>query len=124
MENVHQIPEKYILKRWSANAKDRVVTDDNGEQLRENCHTLLTLRYSILCHEAINVATTGASSIDIFEVARQGLRRTMCEVETVKKKQSTNNRKDCPMNEKNVNNQAENIVERLCSWPNFVTCLI
>ena len=63
METVHQIPEQYTLKRWSADAKDGVVTDDNGEQLRENCHAPLSLRYSILCHEAINVATTGASSI-------------------------------------------------------------
>ena len=43
--------------------------------------------------------------LEVFDVARQGLK-----LETVKKKQSTNNRNDCPMNEKNVNNQAENIV--------------
>nr|DAD47716.1 TPA_asm: hypothetical protein HUJ06_017653 [Nelumbo nucifera] len=83
--NVHYIPPQYILNRWTKDAKCGAVVYQKGEQLQVGSQ----VRYSNLCHQAINVAIKGASSKEIYKVAKFSLQRAQSEVENAMRRQAT-----------------------------------
>ncbi|XP_058105724.1 protein FAR1-RELATED SEQUENCE 5-like [Magnolia sinica] len=72
--NIFTIPPHYILKRWTKNAKSEVVLDQYGDEMQANCHERTTLRYNILCREALKFIEEAALSTDVFNVAMGAIR--------------------------------------------------
>ncbi|KAF9626387.1 hypothetical protein IFM89_033206 [Coptis chinensis] len=79
--DVLNLPEKYVLKRWTKDAKSGSVTTKDGEEMVDDCHASVTIRFSQLCREAINIATKGASSVKAFKVAMKGFYNLLKKVE-------------------------------------------
>lgn len=93
---VNMLPSRYILKRWTRNAKDegisginqRVVKDeekDDSQSNSQDCQQSLTWRYNSLCREAIKFAEDGATSMAIYNVAIRALQEAAKKVTTEKK---------------------------------------
>ncbi|XAR60253.1 hypothetical protein NMG60_11033535 [Bertholletia excelsa] len=80
--NVLTLPSHYILKRWTRNSKSGVGSDD---QLEIQGQESLTLRYNILCREAIKYAEDGAITTETFNAALAALREGGKKVASVKK---------------------------------------
>ncbi|XP_065865854.1 protein FAR1-RELATED SEQUENCE 3 isoform X2 [Euphorbia lathyris] len=81
--NVLQLPEHYILNRWTRNAKNGAAVDERGGELHGQ--ESLTIRYNNLCREAIKYAEEGATALDTYNVAMGALREGGKKVAVVKK---------------------------------------
>lgn len=71
--NVFTLPQGYILKRWTRNAKEEAMLD-LGTELQGNSQKIRNLQYNILYQEAIKCAEEGIASDQIFKVALNALR--------------------------------------------------
>ncbi|KAF9602069.1 hypothetical protein IFM89_024836 [Coptis chinensis] len=78
-------PEKYVLKRWTKDAKSGSVTTKYGEEMLDDYHVSVTVRFSQLCRKAVHIATKGASSLKAFKVAMKGFYNLLKEVEATLK---------------------------------------
>ncbi|KAG0470202.1 hypothetical protein HPP92_016902 [Vanilla planifolia] len=70
--DVRVLPEHYILKRWTKDAKNGFVLDECA-------------RYSDLVCHVIRYAKEGSTSLDVFNVAKQALQMAFAEVLAAKK---------------------------------------
>ncbi|XP_020531997.1 protein FAR1-RELATED SEQUENCE 5 isoform X1 [Amborella trichopoda] len=77
MKNVMELPSHYIVKRWTRNATNGPVFDENGVELQAESHTSRILRYNELCRLAIKCATEGAANKDVFNFAMRTLRKAL-----------------------------------------------
>lgn len=71
--NVFTLPQGYILKRWTRNAKEEAMLD-LGTELQGNSQKIRNLQYNILYQEAVRCAEEGMASDQIFKVALNALR--------------------------------------------------
>ncbi|KAF9591785.1 hypothetical protein IFM89_007115, partial [Coptis chinensis] len=95
VEDVHKLPTHYVIKRWmDRDAKLGSVIDAHGEEMQADCHETVTIRYSKLCQEAVNIAAKGSTSKDIYLVAIQILQNARKEVEAAYKQMSVGSNKD------------------------------
>ncbi|KAF6171964.1 hypothetical protein GIB67_029382 [Kingdonia uniflora] len=81
--NIHEIPSKYILARWTKDAKARIVRDEASKTILVNCNTSLSLRYNELCAQAIKITTKGTIIEEVHTVAMRVLNNGLKEVELV-----------------------------------------
>lgn len=65
--NVKLIPENYILKRWTRDAKSEIVEDFNGKTIVENPKLDCTNRYWVLARKLLKLA---ARASDFEEVSQ------------------------------------------------------
>ncbi|XP_016649080.1 PREDICTED: protein FAR1-RELATED SEQUENCE 5-like [Prunus mume] len=79
--NVFTLPQCYILKRWTRNAKEEVMLDLLPcVELQANSQKGRNLQYNILYQEAIKCAEEGMASDQIFKVALNALREARVKI--------------------------------------------
>ncbi|KAI5340854.1 hypothetical protein L3X38_020128 [Prunus dulcis] len=79
--NVFILPQCYILKRWTRNAKEEVMLDLLPcVELKANSQKGRNLQYNILYQEAIKCAEEGMASDQIFKVALNALREARVKI--------------------------------------------
>ncbi|KAF9615216.1 hypothetical protein IFM89_022478, partial [Coptis chinensis] len=83
--DVLHLPHQYILKRWTRDAKSESVISKEGWEIVANCHRANTNIFSSLCFEVVNIATKGATSIEVYKVAMSGFHQVLKEVESTMK---------------------------------------
>lgn len=76
MTNVLTLPSHYILRRWTKTAKSSAGSDDRIVELHSQ--ESLTLRYSNLCREAIRCAEEGAVTVETYNAAVIGHKKSWC----------------------------------------------
>ncbi|KAI9115201.1 hypothetical protein K1719_013520 [Acacia pycnantha] len=81
--NVLTLPPRYILKRWTRNAKFNMQSDD--QILDSHAIETLTLRFNSICHEAIKLAEEGAAGVETYNAAMNALREGVKKIAVVKK---------------------------------------
>ncbi|CAA7400406.1 unnamed protein product [Spirodela intermedia] len=79
------LPEGYILRRWTRNAKSNALLLEHGAALQNSNHKTLSLRCNDLCRDAIRYAEEGVASAVVYKVAKTALRRAFSEVLAAKK---------------------------------------
>ncbi|KAF9611549.1 hypothetical protein IFM89_032949 [Coptis chinensis] len=94
VEDVRKLPTHYIIKRWTRDAKLGSIIDAHGEEMQADCHETVTITYSKLCQEAINIATKGSTSKEMYLVTIQILQNARKEVEAAYKQMSIGSNKD------------------------------
>lgn len=84
--NVFILPQRYILKRWTRNAKDEAMLDAlPSVETQGNSQKGKNLQYNILYQEAIKCAEEGLASDHIFKVALNALREARINIIGAKK---------------------------------------
>ncbi|KAF6143952.1 hypothetical protein GIB67_017560 [Kingdonia uniflora] len=78
--NIHEILSKYILARWTKDVKAGIVRDEVGKTILANCNANLSLRYNVLCAQAIKITTKGAINEEVYAVAMRVLKNGLEEV--------------------------------------------
>ncbi|KAK4859046.1 hypothetical protein QYF36_025931 [Acer negundo] len=71
--NVLTLPSRYVLKRWTRNAKSGVTLEDHTSNFFDGSKESLTVRYNNLRHEALKYVDEGCKSLDIYNVAMGAL---------------------------------------------------
>ncbi|KAK1586270.1 hypothetical protein Q3G72_000647 [Acer saccharum] len=71
--NVLTLPSRYVLKRWTRNAKSGVTLEDHTSNYFDGSKESLTVRYNNLRHEALKYVDEGCKSLDIYNVAMGAL---------------------------------------------------
>ncbi|KAI3885379.1 hypothetical protein MKX03_035902 [Papaver bracteatum] len=83
VEDVQNLLPQYILRRWTKDAKIGPLVTDEDEETQSIRNKAVSVRYNKLCQEALNVAAKGATSVEAYMVAINGLHNTLNEVETM-----------------------------------------
>ncbi|KAK9285282.1 hypothetical protein L1049_024472 [Liquidambar formosana] len=83
--NVLTLPSRYVLKRWTRNAKSGVILEERATDLLNSSRDSLTVRYNNLRHEALKYVDEGVKTIDIYNVAMGALREAANKVALAKK---------------------------------------
>lgn len=83
--NVLTLPNHYILKRWTKNAKSGVVWDEHTLGLPNDSQDSSAVRYDNLRREAIKYVEEGAESVRVYNVAMDALHEAASEVTAAKK---------------------------------------
>ncbi|XP_057247363.1 protein FAR-RED IMPAIRED RESPONSE 1-like [Beta vulgaris subsp. vulgaris] len=78
--NIKLIPEKYILKRWTREARSGVVQDRCGRIVLEDPRLEATLRYRALCRKFLKVACQAYSFVEVSSLVDNGLDNIIVEV--------------------------------------------
>lgn len=79
------LPEDYVLRRWTRNAKSNALLLEHGAALQNSNPKTLSLRCNDLCRDAIRYAEEGVTSAVVYKVAKTALRRAFSEVLAAKK---------------------------------------
>lgn len=67
---VKQIPDQYVLKRWTKNARlENVVQDMHGHEIEENPRLKQDSRYRFLCYKLTQIAARASKSDKAYELA-------------------------------------------------------
>ncbi|KAI4385412.1 hypothetical protein MLD38_003440 [Melastoma candidum] len=82
VSNILTLPEHYIVKRWTRNAKVAVGLNDTDELLGMDT---LTARYNVLCREAMKYAEDGAAAMETYNVALDALKDVGRKISAIKK---------------------------------------
>uniref|UniRef100_A0A0A9DED4 Protein FAR1-RELATED SEQUENCE n=1 Tax=Arundo donax TaxID=35708 RepID=A0A0A9DED4_ARUDO len=69
------LPDKYILKRWTRNAKSDILSP-----VPRNSRGPLAWRCNDLCRDAIRFAEEGATSAEIYKIAKEVLHKAFTEI--------------------------------------------
>ncbi|KAJ7959449.1 Protein FAR1-RELATED SEQUENCE 5 [Quillaja saponaria] len=64
--DIKLIPNQYILKRWTREAKNGVVQDVEGRIVRENCNLDMTERYRMLCPKLVKLASRASDCEEAY----------------------------------------------------------
>lgn len=83
--NVLTLPSRYVLKRWTRNARSGVILEDCGNGLFNSTRESLAVRYNNLRHEALKYVDEGVKSPEIYNVAMSALEEAGNKVAFVKK---------------------------------------
>lgn len=89
-KNVLMLPPKFVLKRWTRNAKTAGggTFPESAFGLPSNYKDSLTVRHNNLHQEAMKFVEEGAKSIHIYNVAMSALRKASKQVASSKNKNS------------------------------------
>ncbi|KAF7148989.1 hypothetical protein RHSIM_Rhsim03G0106600 [Rhododendron simsii] len=82
-KNVVTIPDRYILKRWTMNAKSGNKTTTLASSIQDDPKAMMGIRYKELCRLHTQLATRAAESDKAYEIALDGLHKILEEVETI-----------------------------------------
>lgn len=82
--NVLSLPSRYVLKRWTRNAKSGIVLEDRAGDLLTTPRESLTGHYDNLRHEALKYVNEGVQTVETYNVAMDALREAANKVALVK----------------------------------------
>ncbi|KAF7839313.1 protein FAR1-RELATED SEQUENCE 5-like isoform X2 [Senna tora] len=77
------IPPKYILKRWTNNARSGCVLDNNGHIIKEDPKLVVTNRFNDLCRNAVEIASMASESADASTFLAKKLVELSVEVDKI-----------------------------------------
>ncbi|XP_057948287.1 protein FAR1-RELATED SEQUENCE 5-like isoform X2 [Malania oleifera] len=85
--NVLTFPLRYVMKRWTRNAKSGVILEEHSRNLLNSSTSQesLTVRYNNLRHEALKYVDQGVTTMDIYNVAMGALQEATNKVVHAKK---------------------------------------
>ncbi|KAJ6369113.1 hypothetical protein OIU78_001476 [Salix suchowensis] len=83
--NVLTLPSRYILKRWTRNAKSNVILEERPTDIYTGYLESHTVRYNTLRHEAFKFVEEGSKSLDTYNVAMGVLQEATTRVALAKK---------------------------------------
>ncbi|KAK2965743.1 hypothetical protein RJ640_003281 [Escallonia rubra] len=111
-KNIKIIALQYILKRWTKDAKDAIVSDYRGAQVQGN-YQESGKQYSYLSHDFQELVTLAAENEDVYTYVHQNLSKLLKDLEEMKKTYcsstldpDTNTQDDLPRNMPQLNNGA------------------
>ncbi|PKA66735.1 Protein FAR1-like sequence 5 [Apostasia shenzhenica] len=79
------LPEDYIMKRWTRNAKSSIFSFEQFTSVLSNSYGALTLRFSDLFRDVIRFAEEGAASAVMYKIAKEALQNAFNEIFAVKR---------------------------------------
>lgn len=79
------LPENYILRRWTKNAKCSLLLSEHNAPFPPDCLKAFKWRCNDLCRDAIRYAEEGATSTLIYKVAKDALQKAFSDVFASKK---------------------------------------
>ena len=79
--NIKHLPERYILKRWTRDARSGIIQDMNGREIVENPKLDATLWYKNLCKIFIPLASRAADFEDGYLLVEETLHTASKQVE-------------------------------------------
>uniref|UniRef100_A0A1D1XKM7 Protein FAR1-RELATED SEQUENCE n=1 Tax=Anthurium amnicola TaxID=1678845 RepID=A0A1D1XKM7_9ARAE len=85
MVDLRMLPEEYFLQRWTRNAKSGDFLDERPVEVQTSSQETITSRYNDLCHDANKLSEKGASSVDIYKIAKDALQKAFTEVLSAEK---------------------------------------
>lgn len=78
--NIFTIPPHYILKRWTKDAKSRLVLNDCHVRASHDLSESMIVRYNDLCQLSIKFAAEAALSLESYNVALSSLQEALGKV--------------------------------------------
>ncbi|KAK9291910.1 hypothetical protein L1049_019861 [Liquidambar formosana] len=81
--NIKVVPSRYILKRWTKDARIDNVRDSSERAVQENPKLLAASRYKDLCHSILKISSRAAESEEAFQYASRQLDEVMQGVEKI-----------------------------------------
>ncbi|KAJ7944011.1 Protein FAR1-RELATED SEQUENCE like [Quillaja saponaria] len=82
--NVLTLPSRYILKRWTRNAKSGVILEEHASELLNSARESLTIRYNNLRRDALKYVDEGVNSIEVYNMAMSALQEAANKVALAK----------------------------------------
>ncbi|XP_026455137.1 protein FAR1-RELATED SEQUENCE 5-like [Papaver somniferum] len=103
VENIQNLPSQHVLKRWTRDAKSGTVVFDQDEEISADRRDAVTIRYSKLCQDAINIVVKGSTFVPVYNVAVQVLQKALEDIEKAIKDSQVNaeSQSDAILNENN-----------------------
>ncbi|KAK9274132.1 hypothetical protein L1049_018946 [Liquidambar formosana] len=77
------IPERYILKRWTKNARAGFVTDVHGREIQENHNLEVGARYNNLCNMYVKLVGKGAASREACDLLENNASELCAKLEEI-----------------------------------------
>ncbi|KAK9283244.1 hypothetical protein L1049_011480 [Liquidambar formosana] len=77
------IPERYILKRWTKNARAGFVTDVHGREIQENPKLEVGTRYNNLCNTYVKLVGKGAASREACDLLENNTSELCAKLEEI-----------------------------------------
>ena len=71
--NIKLLPERYILKRWTRDARSGIVQDIHGKDIVENPKLDAAIQYKNLCKMFISLASRAADFEDCYLLVEDAL---------------------------------------------------
>ncbi|KAK2974231.1 hypothetical protein RJ640_016717 [Escallonia rubra] len=84
-ENIKRIPPQYVLKRWTKDAKDAIVSDYRSAQVQGKSQESIGKRYSNLSYHFQELVTLAAENEDMYIYAHKNLSKLLKDLEEMKK---------------------------------------
>lgn len=84
---VRVLPEEYILKRWTRKAMNSVVLDEKVVDSGLSFQEYLVAWYNDLCLDAVKYGMEGATSAEVYKVAKVAIQKAFAEVVAAKNMQ-------------------------------------
>ncbi|MBA0857678.1 hypothetical protein Goshw_015470 [Gossypium schwendimanii] len=81
--NIKVVPSRYILKRWTKDARIGCAQDDSDFIIQENPKLVAARRYRDMCRSILNLSARAAESYDAFHFASGQLNETIEGVEKI-----------------------------------------
>ncbi|XP_054793910.1 protein FAR-RED IMPAIRED RESPONSE 1-like [Prosopis cineraria] len=88
--DVKLLPEKYITKRWTREARSGVVYDLKGKQIKANPKLETSRRYRQLCPMVVKLASDASESLEAFSLVHEGILELTKRVNELRIKQKDN----------------------------------
>ena len=97
--DIKVLPEKYILQRWTKDAKNEIVQDFNGHDIKANTKLEVTTRFTFLCPMQVKLITKAVECEEANKLALEnyielskkidnifGRKSNLCQVDTDQEK--------------------------------------
>jgi hypothetical protein len=79
--DVKQLPDHYVLKRWTREARHGIVQDNDGRKVSEDPKLDDTRRYKFVSYRFISLASHAAKSEETFELVNNALYQLQLQVD-------------------------------------------
>ncbi|XP_059455217.1 protein FAR-RED IMPAIRED RESPONSE 1-like [Corylus avellana] len=86
--NIKVLPEKYILKRWTKNARNEIVQDFNGHEIIIDTNLEVTYRYKSLCPMYVKLISRAVECEEAYNIALENYAELSKKIEDVMKMKS------------------------------------
>lgn len=81
--NIKVVPSRYILRRWTKDARIGCAQEDSDFIIQENLKLVAARRYRDMCRSILNLSARAAESYDAFHFASRQLNETIERVEKI-----------------------------------------
>jgi zinc finger SWIM domain-containing protein 3 len=86
--NIKVLPNKYILKRWTKDARNEIVQDFNGHEIIIDTNLEFTNRYKSLCPLYVKLIIRAAECEESYKIALENYTELRKKIEDVMRRKS------------------------------------